>query len=252
MRLKGRVAIVTGASRGIGNAVVRAFAREGARVVLNYIEHEDEALRTVDQINTAGGTAFAFKADVTRSDQINAMVAATVERLGTVDVLVNNAGIYPRSAWIDITEDEWDRVLAVNLKSCFLCSKAVYPAMKAQGYGRIINVSSVTFWNGQANLAHYVASKGGIIGFTRAIAREVGGDGITVNAITPGAVQTETELEMFPDQQDEFAARFAELQSIPRRQIPADVTGAFVFLASEEAAFITGQTLNADGGWMMH
>lgn len=252
MRLKNRVAIVTGASRGIGNAVIRRYAREGAHVVLNYLEHEPDVSNTVKELESQGTQILAYRADVTRTEQIEAMVSATIERFGQIDILVNNAGVYPRKSWHEITESEWDHVLNVNLKGAFLCCKAVYPHMKAQKAGRIINVSSVTFWNGAENLAHYIASKGGIIGLTRALARELGRDNIGINAITPGAVLTETELEMFGDQQEEFARQFAELQSFPRRQIPEDVVGAFVFLASGDSNFITGQTLNVDGGWVMH
>ena len=252
MRLQDRVALVTGAARGIGNAVARGFAAEGAKVALNYYEHEEATHQTVRDIEANGGEAFAMYADVSKADSVNAMVDAVIQRFGKIDILVNNAGIYPRKAWHQITEQEWDHVINVNLKGTFLCSQAVYPYMQQQGYGRIINVSSVTFWFGATQLAHYVASKGGIIGLTRAIAREVGQEGITVNAVTPGAVQTETELEMFADQQEEFATMFAELQSIPRRQVSKDMVGVFVFLASDESEFVTGQTINVDGGWMMH
>jgi len=252
MRLKDRVAIVTGAARGIGNAVVRGLAHEGAKVILSYYEHADVAEATIREIEAGGGEAAAIYTDVTDSAQVERMVQSTVEHFGRVDILVNNAGIYPRKTWHEITEAEWDAVLNVNLKGCFLCAKAVYPFMKRQGYGRIINVSSVTFWGGAEGLAHYVAAKGGIIGFTRTIARESSQDGITINAITPGAIQTETELEMFPDRQEEFAQTFAAMQSIPRRLVSKDMVGICVFLASEDSAAITGQTINVDGGWMMH
>ena len=251
MLLTNRVAIVTGAPRGIGNAVVRGFAREGASVVLNYIAYEEEALRTVSMIEEAGGKAMAYRADVTKYAEIQGMVEAAVKRFGKIDILVNNAGAYPRCAWHEITEEQWDLVLGVNLKGTFLCCKAVYPYMKQQNYGRIINVSSVTFWRGQENIAHYIASKGGIIGFTRAIAREVGRDGIGVNAITPGAVQTETELELYPDQ-EAVAQQMAAAQCFPDRVTSEDIVGTFVYLASEQSAKVTGQTINVDGGWVMH
>jgi len=252
MRLKDRVAIVTGASRGIGNAVVRGFAREGAHVVLNYIEHESEVMQTVQTLEADGVQILPYRADITSDEQILAMVDAAMARFGRIDILVNNAGIYPRKHWYEITEEEWDQVLGINLKGCFLCCKAVYPHMKQKGYGRIINVSSVTFWNGIENLAHYTASKGGIIGLTRGLARELGRDGIGINAITPGAIQTETELEMFADQQEVFVKQFAELQALPQRLVSDDVVGTVVFLASEDSAMITGQTINVDGGWMLH
>lgn len=251
-RLAGRVAIVTGGPRGIGRAVARGFAHEGARVVVNYLAYESDALDAVREIEEAGGQALAYRADVTRAVEIEAMVAATVERFGGVDILVNNAGIFPRRPWHEITEEEWDRVLAVNLKGCFLCCRAVYPVMKRHGYGRIINVSSVTVWHGQEHLAHYIASKAGIIGFTRAVAREVGRDGVGVNAVTPGAVQTETDVEVFPDRQEDIARQMAALQCIPRREVAEDLVGTFVYLASDDSRFVTGQTINVDGGWMMH
>lgn len=252
MRLQGRVALVTGAARGIGNAVARGFITEGAKVALNYYEHEETTHQTIREIEAAGGEAIAIYADVTKLDSVKAMVDGVIQRFGKIDILVNNAGLYPRKAWHQITEQEWDHVINVNLKGTFLCSQAVYPYMKQQAYGRIINISSVIFWLGGSQMAHYVASKGGVIGLTRAVAREVGQEGITVNAVTPGAVQTETELEMFPDQQEEFATTFAKLQSIPRRQVSKDMVGVCVFLASDDSEFITGQTINVDGGWMMH
>jgi 3-oxoacyl-[acyl-carrier protein] reductase len=252
MRLAERVAIITGAPRGIGRAVARGFAREGARVVINYLDYENLAHEAVAEIAAMGGEALAYPADVTSSTQIAAMVTAVLARFGTIDVLVNNAALSVRAPWHEISEAEWDRILAVNLKGCFLCARAVYPIMRRQGRGRIINVSSVTALRGQEHLAHYIASKAGIIGFTRAIAREVGRDGITVNAITPGAVQTEHELENFAAQQEEIARQMAAAQSIPRREVAEDLVGAFIFLASDESAMITGQTLNVDGGWVTH
>jgi 3-oxoacyl-[acyl-carrier protein] reductase len=179
------------------------------------------------------------------------MVQTVANEVGPVSILINNAGITDaHKPWQQIDDAEWDRVLAVNLKSCFLTLRAVYPAMKAARWGRIINISSVTVHLGQANVLHYVSAKAGMIGFTRTLAREVGADGITVNAITPGAIQTESELEMFPDQAG-LATRMNQLQSIKRRGLPDDIAGAVVFLASDASAFITGQTINIDGGWAM-
>jgi len=251
-RLAGRVAIVTGAARGIGNAVARGFAREGARVVLHYRGHEQEALQAVADIEASGGTAVAFQADLTVSGAPTALVAATVERFGTVDILVNNAGYFPRRPWHEIDEAEWDHMLSINLKSAFLCCRAAYPHMKAAGWGRIINISSVTFWKGHVGLAPYVAAKGGLIGFTRTVAREVGSEGITINAVTPGPILTETEWELFHDIEEATARELMRVQSIPRRGQAEDLVGACLFLASDESAFVTGQTINVDGGWMMH
>ncbi|MNI49486.1 (S)-1-Phenylethanol dehydrogenase [compost metagenome] len=169
-------------------------------------------------------------------------------------MLVNNAGTDPRKPWLEITGEEWDHVMSVNVKSQFLCAQAVYPHMRAQGHGKIINVSSVVFFRGQAGYVHYVASKGAIIGFTRALAREAGGDNIHVNCITPGAVLTETELGKVGSQEalDKSTAYLLQEQALKRRETTDDIVGTFVFLASEDSGFLTGQTINVDGGWMMH
>lgn len=254
MKLTGKVAIITGASRSIGKGIALRFAKEGAKVVVNYFSNEQLAQKVVDEIRENGGEAFAFRANVADENDVAAMVDETIVRYGTIDILVNNAAIDPRQKWNEITVEDWDRVMTNNVRSQFVCCKAVYPYMKKQQYGKIINVSSVTFWFGKTNYVHYVASKGAIIGFTRALAREVGDDNITVNCITPGAVKTETELAKVGsiEAQQETDLQMAQLQSIPRRQLINDLDGAFVFLASSDSDFITGQTLNVDGGWMMH
>ncbi|WP_088049450.1 SDR family NAD(P)-dependent oxidoreductase [Virgibacillus dakarensis] len=255
MRLKNKTALITGGSSGIGKEVCIAYAAEGANVIVNYYEDNDkDANDVVKRIKEKGGNATSFCCDVGYEKEINEMLVTVIKDWGGVDILVNNAGIYPRKKWYEITSEEWDRVHSVNLKACFLTSKGVFPYMKNKGYGKIINVSSVTFWSGQKGFLHYVSSKGGVIGLTRALAREVGEHGISVNAITPGAVQTEKELKDLRDlkkrkENDEFLRKS---QSFDRRQIPKDMVGTFVFLASEESDFITGQTLNVDGGWMMH
>jgi 3-oxoacyl-[acyl-carrier protein] reductase len=254
MRLKGKTALVTGGSTGIGQEVCLAYAAEGARVAVNYLVSREKAMEVVEAIEAAGGEAMAVYGDVSDEAQVNAMVEAVNQAWGGVDILVNNAGIYPRKTWYEITGEEWDRVQAVNLKSCFLTSKAVFPYMRDKGYGKIINVSSVTFWRGQKGFVHYVASKGGVIGFTRALSREVGMHGITVNAISPGAVMTEQELLDMPDpaEQEKNRIYLEAEQAIPRRQLPKDMVGVFLFLASPDSDFMTGQTVNVDGGWMMH
>jgi len=167
-------------------------------------------------------------------------------------VLVNNAALTELyKPWLSIAEDEWDQVLAVNLKSCFLCAQAAHPFLAASGHGRIINISSVTFLLGRPHLLHYVSAKGGIVGFTRTLAREVGAERITVNTITPGAILTESELANFPDQ-DAIGDFLLDVQAVKRRGTPDDIVGAAVFLASDESAFITGQLINVDGGWAMY
>lgn len=254
MKLDNKVAIVTGASRSIGAAIAKRFAREGAQVVVNYFGHAELAEQVVDDIQRDGGTVFAFQADVSQEEQVRRMVEETVKRYGTVDVLVNNAAIDPRQSWEQITADDWDHVSGVNVRSQFLCAQAVLPYMRDKQYGKIINVSSVTFFTGQKGYIHYVASKGAIIGLTRSLAREVGAFNVNVNCITPGAILTETEAEKMSPGMTEASLRevMAGLQAIPRRGTAKDLEGAFLFLASEDSDFVTGQTLNVDGGWMMH
>lgn len=254
MKLKDKVAVITGSSQSIGKAIAIRYAEEGAKVVINYLSTPDLADQTAEEIRGKGGEAFTFCADVSDEKQVSALVKATADRYGTVDILVNNAAIDPRKAWYEISAEEWDLVMDNNVKSQFLCAKAVYPYMLRQHYGKIINVSSVTFWTGQKGYVHYVASKGAIVGFTRALARELGASGITVNCITPGAVLTETELAKVGSLSGQQKATeiLTGLQAIPRRQTTDDTIGAFVFLASSDSDFITGQTLNVDGGWVMH
>jgi len=252
MRLANKVALVTGGSRGIGRSLCVGLAREGASVAVNYANDRAAAAAVVAEIEGAGGRAVAVRGDVSVAADVETMVTTVSRELGPVTVLINNAGLTGvHKPWREIDEAEWDRVMAVNLKGCFLCLRAVYPFMKDAGWGRIVNISSVTFWLGRPNLLHYVASKAGMIGFTRSLAREVGADGITVNAVTPGAIQTESELEMFPDQEG-LAAWLSEAQAVKRRGLPGDIVGAVAFLASEDGAFVTGQTINVDGGWAMH
>ncbi|HLL50962.1 MAG TPA: 3-oxoacyl-ACP reductase family protein [Thermomicrobiales bacterium] len=248
----GRVALVTGGSRGIGAAICVALAKSGHRVAVNFHSREEAATTLVAAIERAGGTAIAIAGDVANADSVAHMVREVERALGPVTILVNNAALTDvHKPWQEIDEAEWDAVMAVNLKSCFLCFRAVYPAMRAAAWGRVVNISSVTFWLGRPHLIHYVASKAGMIGFTRSLAREVGKDGVTVNAVTPGAIRTEADLEMFPDQED-IARWLSEEQAVPRRGLPEDIAAAVDYLVSDRAEFITGQTLNVDGGWAMH
>jgi 3-oxoacyl-[acyl-carrier protein] reductase len=253
MKLQDRVAVVTGASRSIGAAIAKRYALEGARVVVNYATNAELAQQVVDEIRVHGGEAFACCADVSQEEQVNGMVEETIRRFGRIDVLVNNAAIDPREEWDAITTEQWDAVMGANVRSQFLCAKAVFPSMREQGYGKIINVSSVTFFTGQKGYVHYVASKGAIIGLTRALAREVGEHGITVNCITPGAIHTETEaLKIGEEASRQAGESLAKLQCFSRRGVAGDLEGAFLFLASTDSDFITGQILNVDGGWVMH
>jgi len=246
----GRIALVTGASRGIGRAVALGLAQAGAHVILmgrtvGALEEAD------DEIRAAGGTATLLALDLKATDKLDALGPTILQRWGRLDIFVANAGLLgPLSPLGHITSEAWREVIDVNLTSCFLTLRAVHPHMQRAAWGRIVNISSVTVHLGKENLLHYVASKAGMIGFTRTLAREVGVDGITVNAVTPGAIQTEAELEMFPDQAG-IATMLNGLQAVKRRGVPTDIGAAVAFLASEEAGFISGQTINVDGGWAM-
>lgn len=194
----------------------------------------------------------AVRADVSIAADCDRLMTTAVERFGRLDILVNNAAeTDTHRAWTAISEDDWDHVMAVNAKGGFLCFRAAYPHLARSPAGRVINIGSVTFQRGQGRLLHYVASKGAVVGFTRSLAREIGPEGITVNGVAPGAIRTEAEQELFPGREEETARVMAERQSIPRRGVPSDVAGVVAFFASDDAGFITGQTLLVDGGWAM-
>ena len=248
-RLDGRVAIVTGGGGGLGEGISLALAAAGASVCVADIELE-LAEACAARVRGAGGTATAVAVDVTDRTSVEAL-ARTVEReLGGIDVLVNNAAIYPRRPWTEVPEEEWDAVLDTNLKGYFLCARACYPSMVERGRGRIVNLASVTFFGNLPQLLPYVSSKGGVVGFTRALAREVGSDGVTVNAISPGAFPTAAE-KIHPDPEG-YNRWILDQQSLKRRGTPEDVGNLAVFLASDASSFITGQLVEIDGGWMMH
>jgi 3-oxoacyl-[acyl-carrier protein] reductase len=254
-RLEDRVAIVTGASRGIGAAAAEAFARQGASVVINTIADERMdamAAEVVARITEAGGAAIKVVADITVPREVEEMVVRAREAFGDVDVLVANAAYSRRCAWNEISVEQWERTMAVNLRGTFLCSKAVHPGMLRKARGSIITVTSVTVDLGMAGSLDYVASKAGIIGFTRALAREVGSDGIRVNSVMPGAIRTEHEVELETADEDELARLMAERQSLPQRGYAEDLAGTFVYLASDDSAFVTGQVVAVDGGWIHH
>jgi 3-oxoacyl-[acyl-carrier protein] reductase len=248
-RLEGQVAIVTGGARGLGEAFSMALAGAGAAVVIADILVE-EAERTAARIAERGGAAIAIKADVTSEEDTIRMAGRALEQFGRMDILVNNAAMLQgitRKEFTEIPVTEWDRLMSVNLKGCFLCSRAVVPLMKKQGRGKIINISSASVFSGSAHFLHYVTSKAGTIGFTRALAVELGVYHICVNAVAPGFTDTETTRAMKEDIKDRIAGT-----PMGRLGSPGDMTGAVIFLAGRESDFITGQTLVVDGGRYMH
>jgi NAD(P)-dependent dehydrogenase (short-subunit alcohol dehydrogenase family) len=247
MRLVGRVAIVTGGARHIGAAYCRQLAAEGAAIVIADILDGE---LVAEEIRSRSGRALALQIDVSKEEDTIRMAAEAVKAFGRIDILVNNAAIFiniQRHPFYEITSDEWDRVSAVNIKGPFLCAKAVFPQMKEQKYGKIINISSSTAYWGTPNFLHYVASKAALIGMTRSLAREVGEYGICVNAIAPGLVEHEgqnapkilTELQL-------------KARSIKRLETPEDLFGTVIFLASSDSDFMTGQTIVVDGGSVFH
>ena len=246
--LTAKVAIVTGAGGALGAGIARGLAQAGAAVVLADVKIE-AAEAVAAQIRNDGGRALAVRCDISQAAEVEAMVQQATAGYGGVDILVNNAAIYPYRAWTEINEAEWDRVFAVNIKGYYLCARAVYPSMKARGGGKIVNISSITFFLGQwGKLLDYVSSKGAIVGFTRALAREVGVDNINVNCIAPGAFPTDAE-KIHPNPEG-YEALILQNQAIQRRGRPEDIANAVLFFASPLSDFITGQSLLVDGGWV--
>jgi 3-oxoacyl-[acyl-carrier protein] reductase len=250
MRLEGKVAIVTGGAKGLGRAFALKLAQEGAKVMVVTRKDMDNLKETVRQIKALGGEADLFQADVAREKDTLSMAEATIKAFGRVDILVNNAAIYDgikRKPFYEIDLDEWDLVMAVNVKGAFLATRAVFSYMREQHYGKIINLTSEVFFTGSHGFAHYVSSKGGIIGLTRALAVELGPNGICINCVAPGFTDTEASRGLAD-------VKKYDTSKTPLRRMgrPEDLTGAALFLASPESDFITGQTLLVDGGRAMH
>ena len=247
--LEGRAAIVTGAGGGLGEGICLALASAGAAVAC-VDRNAETAQARATAVEAAGGTAIAVTADVSRTPSVEAMTEQVVSTFGRLDILVNNAAIYPRRAWTEITEEEWDTVLGVNLKGYFLCARAAFPHLKKHGHGRIINIASITAFIGMTHLLDYVSSKGAVMSFTRALAREVGPEAVTVNAISPGGFPTDAE-KIHPDP-DTYNEWILQQQSLKRRGTPDDIGNLVLFLAGDASSFITGQVIELDGGWYMH
>jgi 3-oxoacyl-[acyl-carrier protein] reductase len=246
---QGRTVLLTGAAGGLGSDVTLAFAACGARVIAVDIDEGKIAALARRAAGVRPGAVQIERLDLAQTEGVRARVAALADELGGIDVLINNAAIYPAKPFEDYTLAEWDAVQRVNVTAAVACLQGALPAMRRKGYGRIINVSSITYYGGWALLAPYVASKGALVALTRAWARELGPDGITANCIVPGAFPTDAE-KIHPD--PEGYARFVlDHQSIKRRGRPQDIAEAMMFFASERSGFITGQTLNVDGGWVM-
>jgi len=249
--LEGRTVIVTGGSKGIGKVYAQEFARAGARVVAADID-EPAAKSVADALKAEGFQALGLRVDIAREDSTQAMARAALECFGGIDVLINNASlmsVLPRRSWLEIPVEEWDRVMAVNLRGMFLSCRAVFPAMKEQKHGKIVNISSSRFFEGTPNRLHYTTSKAGVIGFTRALAREVGEFGITVNAVAPGITLSETQVA---SSSGNYLGAHLAGRTIERPQYPEDLVGAVMFLSSAASDFMTGQTMLVDGGKSMH
>ena len=244
-----RVAVVTGAARGLGAAYARALAERGAAVsVLDVLA--DQAECVAEDIVSKGGRALAVETDVSDRDAFGAAVDATIREFGQVDILINNAGFGTTDQthglpWYEWPAEAWDRVVAVNMRGCFFGAQAVAPHMMERGWGRIINVSSATFWSPVAEAVHYVAAKGGVIGLTRALAKGLGNHGVTVNTLVPGLTRTGQMDGMYPP---EVFEQYARMRSIQRDAFPQDIVGTALYLCSTASDFVTGQAFIVDGG----
>lgn len=246
--LKGKVALVTGGSRGIGKAIALSLAKNGANVVVNYSGNEEAAQKVVEEISALGVKAVAYKANVSSSDEVAALIKNTVDEFGSIDILVNNAGITRDGLLLRMKDADWDAVIDTNLKGVFNCIKAAAKFMTRQRNGRIINISSVVGQIGNPGQMNYVAAKAGVLGLTKTAAKELASRNITVNAIAPGFIETDMTNELNEQ------IRSGMLANIPLQSFgqPEDIANAVVFLATDASRYITGQTINVDGGLVMN
>lgn len=244
MELEGKVAMVTGGSLGIGAAIAIALAKEGASVAINYRKHDAEANAIAEKINNIGRKGLAVKADVAKTDDAEQMVKKVIDELGGLDILVCNAGINMDSVIWKMTEEQWDTVMAVNLKGYFNYARAVAPIFKQQGHGKIVNITSINGLRGKFGQSNYSASKGGIIALTKTLARELGRFNVNANAVAPGMIGTEMMLRL----PDEWKQKAIDETVLVRIGTPEDVANVVVFLCSENARHITGEVIKVDGG----
>jgi NAD(P)-dependent dehydrogenase (short-subunit alcohol dehydrogenase family) len=244
-----KIAVITGAASGIGQAYAQRLAEDGAHIVIADVQAADE---TVARVKVTGRQVRFVNCDVASPEAVAKLAAEVEQTFGRCDILINNAGIFKLQKFEDMSFADWRRTLSINLDSMFLTSSVFLPGMKRRGWGRIVNMTSSTFYTVTSGFSHYIASKGGVIGLTRALASEYGPYGVTVNAIAPSFVRTPGAMSRGPrpgesDMEGSFAAAAAK-QAIPRGQVPADLVGTMSFLCSDDAAFITGQTINVSGG----